>query len=86
MKLFRHLIHEAVAELAPAYGTDCPAAVVAFASQPGEIVLRGTLGTIADQVAAAGIRRTAVILVGRSLAAEQFPDSHLYSATRRRDS
>ena len=86
LHLATHLIHEAVAELAAGYGADCPAAVVAFASQPGEIVLRGTLGTIADQVVAAGIRRTAVILVGRSLAAEQFPDSHLYSATRRRDS
>ena len=86
LHLATHLIHEAVAELTPGYGADCPAAVVAFASQPGEIVLRGTLGTIAEQVVEAGIRRTAVILVGRSLAAEQFPDSHLYSATRRRDS
>ena len=31
-----------------------PAAVVAYASQPGEVVLRGTLGDIAGQVLAAG--------------------------------
>ncbi|AXK36404.1 precorrin-4 C(11)-methyltransferase [Streptomyces armeniacus] len=73
-----------VAELLPHYGADCPAAVVALASRPGELVLRGTLGDIADQVKAAGVTRTAVILVGRTLAAEHFGDSHLYSAERDR--
>ena len=42
------------AELAESYGADCPVAVVANASQPSEVVLRGTLGDIADQVEAAG--------------------------------
>lgn len=70
------------AELAPAYGADCPAAVVAFASRPDQVVLRGTLATIAGQAAAAGVRRTAVVVVGRVLAAEGFPDSYLYSAAR----
>ncbi|MEV4436744.1 precorrin-4 C(11)-methyltransferase [Streptomyces sp. NPDC049585] len=74
-----------VAELLPHYGPDCPAAVVAMASRPDEIVLRGTLAGIADQVRAAGVVRTAVILVGRTLAAEQFPDSFLYSTERDRD-
>jgi precorrin-4/cobalt-precorrin-4 C11-methyltransferase len=73
-----------VAELLPHYGPDCPAAVVAFASRPDELVLRGTLDDIADQVRAAGITRTAVIIVGRSLGAEQFRDSHLYSSARER--
>ena len=73
-----------VAELTPHYGGSCPVAVVAFASQPGEIVLRGTLADIAEQVAEAGIRRTAVIIVGQVLAAEGFRDSHLYSTTRER--
>jgi len=77
-------LNEVVAELAPLYGEDCPAAVVAKASRPDEEVFRGTLATIAEQVAQAGIRRTAVIIVGRVLAAGQFPDSHLYSAARRR--
>ncbi|MGI5341288.1 precorrin-4 C(11)-methyltransferase [Streptomyces sp. CA-181903] len=74
-----------VAELLPHYGPDCPAAVVAMASRPDEIVLRGPLAGIADQVREAGVVRTAVILVGRTLGAEQFPDSHLYSTERCRD-
>ncbi|MFI1888764.1 precorrin-4 C(11)-methyltransferase [Streptomyces jumonjinensis] len=72
------------AELLPHYGADCPAAVVAYASRPEEIVLRGTLDSIAAQVKAAGIVRTAVIIVGRTLGAEGFRDSHLYSAERDR--
>ncbi|WP_369203185.1 precorrin-4 C(11)-methyltransferase [Streptomyces sp. PU-14G] len=77
-------VDEVVAELLPHYGSDCPAAVVAFASRPDELVLRGTLADIADQARAAGVSRTAVILVGRTLAAEHFRDSHLYSAERDR--
>jgi precorrin-4/cobalt-precorrin-4 C11-methyltransferase len=77
-------IDQVVAEVEPHYGPDCPAAVVAYASQPEEVIVRGTVATIAAQVHAAGIRRTAVIIVGRVLAAEGFRDSHLYSATRER--
>ncbi|NKQ54082.1 precorrin-4 C(11)-methyltransferase [Amycolatopsis sp. K13G38] len=77
-------IERVVAELVPRYGQDCPVAVVARASQPEEVVLRGTLATIAAQVKAAEIKRAAVIFVGRVLAAETFPDSFLYSATRER--
>ncbi|MFE1951760.1 MULTISPECIES: precorrin-4 C(11)-methyltransferase [Streptomyces] len=73
-----------VGELLPHYGADCPAAVVAYASRPDELVLRGTLGDIAAQVKDAGVLRTAVILVGRTLAASQFRDSHLYSTERDR--
>jgi precorrin-4/cobalt-precorrin-4 C11-methyltransferase len=79
-------IEQVVAELMPHYGGECPAAVVAYASQPGEVVLRGTLGDIVGQVLAAGVKRTAVIIVGRVLAAEGFRDSHLYSADRERGS
>jgi precorrin-4/cobalt-precorrin-4 C11-methyltransferase len=73
-----------VAELLPHYGADCPAAVVAYASRADEVVLRGTLATIAGQLQEAGIRRTAVIIVGRTLGASSFPDSHLYSPLRGR--
>ncbi|AVT35913.1 precorrin-4 C(11)-methyltransferase [Plantactinospora sp. BB1] len=76
----RHLVEQ----LVPHYGADCPVAVVARASRPDELVLRGTLADIADQVEQAGVRRTAVIVVGRVLAAEGFPDSYLYSAGRDR--
>jgi precorrin-4/cobalt-precorrin-4 C11-methyltransferase len=79
-------IDQVVADLEPHYGADCPTAVVAFASQPEEIVLRGTLGDIAAQVHAAGVTRTAVIIVGKVLSAEGFRDSHLYSTARDRAS
>ena len=77
-------IEAVVADLLPRYGPDCPVAVVAFASRPDEVVLRGSLADIAGQVTTAGLKRTAVIVVGRVLAAEGFPDSHLYSSTRPR--
>ncbi|AYY15056.1 precorrin-4 C(11)-methyltransferase [Actinobacteria bacterium YIM 96077] len=77
-------VEQLVDELVPHYGTDCPAAVVAQASQPGEQVIRGTLGGIARAVRDAGITRAATIFVGPVLAAEGFPDSFLYSADRDR--
>ena len=74
-----------VEDLLPHYGPDCPVAVVAWASWPHELVLRGTLATIAGEVEAAGVRRTAVILVGPALASEvPFSRSHLYSPERER--
>jgi precorrin-4/cobalt-precorrin-4 C11-methyltransferase len=83
-----HLGAQAIKEIAgtlvASYGEDCPAAVVAYASRADEIVLRGTLATIAAQVREAGVKRTATILVGPALAAEGFRDSHLYSAARPR--
>jgi precorrin-4/cobalt-precorrin-4 C11-methyltransferase len=75
-------IDTVVAELLPAYGPQCPVAVVAFASRPDEQILRGRLADIAEQVHAAGIRRTAVIIVGAVLGAAGFCDSHLYSTQR----
>ncbi len=75
-------IDAVVADLIPGYGPDCPVAVVARASRDDEQILRGTLADIAQQVKEAGIRRTAVIVVGPALTASQFPDSHLYSADR----
>lgn len=77
-------IDRVVEELLPNYGADCPVAVVAKASRDDEEVVRGTLADIAEQVQAAGIRRTAVIVVGKVLAATEFRDSHLYSTTRER--
>ncbi|RZU18420.1 precorrin-4/cobalt-precorrin-4 C11-methyltransferase [Kribbella rubisoli] len=77
-------IDRVVDELVPNYGPDCPVAVVARASRDDELILRGTLADIADQVKSAGIRRTAVIIVGKVLSATTFRDSHLYSADRAR--
>jgi precorrin-4/cobalt-precorrin-4 C11-methyltransferase len=84
--LVLHLAVQRIAELAPElaqhFGDDGPVAVVARASRDDELVLRGTLADIAGQVEAAGVRRTAVVVVGPVLAAAEFPDSHLYSTTR----
>ncbi len=79
-----HAIETIVAELTPLYGADCPVAVVVQASTPGERIIRGTLADIAGQVAAARIERTALIIVGRALAAEDFRGSALYDADYRR--
>ncbi len=77
-------IEEVVETLTPHYGADCPAAVVARASWPDEVVLTGSLESIAGAVRAAGVERTAVIIVGPALTAGGFRDSHLYSAARER--
>ena len=78
-------IESMVEQLLPNYGADCPVAVVAGASREDEVVLRGTLADIAPAVREAGIKRTAVIVVGSVLTASTFPDSHLYSTARCRD-
>jgi precorrin-4/cobalt-precorrin-4 C11-methyltransferase len=75
-----HAIENVVRELTPGYGADCPVAVVVQASSPGERILRGTLADIAAKVKADNIERTALILVSRALAAEDFRDSALYDA------
>lgn len=69
---------ELAAELAEFYGADCPVVVVADASKPSQLVLRGTLADIADQVEGAALRQAAVIIVGWALDAEGFTESHLY--------
>ncbi|MEP9384636.1 precorrin-4 C(11)-methyltransferase [Nocardioides sp. KR10-350] len=73
---------ELMAGLEPAYGADCPVLVVHRASQPAELVLRGTVGTIADAVEEAGLRQAAVILVGRALEPRAGGESYLYDPAR----
>jgi len=79
-----HAIEKIVAELTPHYGADCPIAVVAHVSWPDEIVLCGTLGDIAAKLTATPIERTAIILIGPALAAEDFRESALYDPDYRR--
>lgn len=74
-----HVIEQVVAELTPFYGSDCPVAVVFRATWPDETVLSGSLATIAAQVRAGALERTALILVGPALAADDFGESALYS-------
>ncbi len=68
-------------ELAPHYGEDCPVIVVYRATWPDQQIIRGTLADIAQQVRAAKITRTALVLVGRVFGnARNFRDSALYDA------
>ena len=71
-------LKKVVTELLPFYGADCPVAVVHRASWPDQRILRATLADIQREVRAAKITRTALILVGRVLAARDFTDSRLY--------
>ena len=72
-------LREIERQLIPAYGKECPVAVVYRASWPDELVLRGTLGDIRQKVRAAKITRTALILVGPALGdVTGFKDSALY--------
>lgn len=86
-------------ELVGIYGPDAPVAVAAFVSRPEEVLLRTTLSRLPSALNEAGIRRTAVIMVGavldetlRSQRANPLNDaasgsarSFLYSDARPRD-
>ncbi len=67
-------------QVQPHYGPDCPCVVAYRVSWPDQRILRGTLGDIRAKVKAAGITRTALILVGRVLDPAAFEDSRLYAA------
>ena len=79
-----HVLDKTVAELVPAYGENCPVAVVFRASWPDERIIRATLGTIVGEVEKTNIDRTALILVGEVLAARDFRDSALYDSAYQR--
>lgn len=72
-----HVLSDVVARLSPAYGTDCPVAVVFRASWPDQKVVRATLGTVETSIGDG--ERTALILVGHALGAEEFIESRLYA-------
>jgi precorrin-4/cobalt-precorrin-4 C11-methyltransferase len=74
-----HVAAKVQAELLPHYGANCPVAIVWRASWPDETVVRTTVGGLAEAVAS-HMERTALILVGRSLQAEDFGESRLYAA------
>jgi len=74
-----HRLEDVVARLVPDYGGDCPVAVVFRASWPDELIIRGTLDSIAADLPE-GVTRTALILVGPALGGETDVQSALYSA------
>ncbi|QPH55359.1 precorrin-4 C(11)-methyltransferase [Pontivivens ytuae] len=73
-----HNLATVVADLTPAYGADCPVAVVYRATWPDQRIVRATLATI-EGAMDAGIERTALILVGPALSGEGFDESCLYA-------
>ncbi len=73
-----HNLAGVVADLAPAYGADCPVAIVWRASWPDQRIVRATLETV-EAAVASSMERTALILVGRSLGASDFAESCLYA-------
>ncbi|MBE7730496.1 precorrin-4 C(11)-methyltransferase [Komagataeibacter sp. FXV3] len=75
-----HVLDQIVAQLTPFYGADCPVAIVARATWPDQLVLRGTLGDICAKLAENPIERTALVLVGRALGTHDFRESALYNA------
>ena len=72
-----HVLADVVARLMPQYGADCPVAVVFRASWPDQSVVRATLGSLETAIGEG--ERTALILVGRALGAEDFGESRLYA-------
>jgi precorrin-4/cobalt-precorrin-4 C11-methyltransferase len=79
-------IHLSIANLArivrillPHYGENCPAVVAYRVGWPDEKLIRGTLRSIRAQAKAAGVTRTALILVGPALAGAG-SDSRLYAS------
>ncbi|UWR33434.1 precorrin-4 C(11)-methyltransferase [Sulfitobacter sp. W027] len=74
-----HVLDKVVEELTPHYGADCPVAVVWRASWPDQRIVKATLSTLRTEVGEE-MARTALILVGHALGAEDFGESRLYAA------
>ncbi len=73
-----HVLEDVIARLTPHYGADCPVAVIWRATWPDQRIVKATLETLED--ATEGERgRTALILVGRAIGAEEFDESCLYA-------
>ena len=73
-------IAELVQRLSTSYPLQTPVAVVYKASWPDQKLVTGTLETIAEQVKAAGIQKTALVLVGEFLG-DTYALSKLYDKT-----
>jgi len=73
-----HQLTKVVTELTPFYGEHCPVAIVYRASWPDQEITRSTLCRVAETLSE-DIKRTALILVGPALAAEDFAESSLYA-------
>ena len=74
-----HVLDKVVEDLTPHYGADCPVAVVWRASWPDQRIVKATLSTLRTEVGEE-MARTALILVGHAIGAEDFGESRLYAA------
>ena len=73
-----HVLEDVIDRLTPAYGPDCPVAVIWRATWPDQRIVKATLATL--EAATSGERgRTALILVGHALGTEDFDESCLYA-------
>jgi precorrin-4/cobalt-precorrin-4 C11-methyltransferase len=72
------MIRSVAESLIPAYGAQCPVAVVHKASWPDQVIVRGTLSDIAEKVRKARINSIAMVLIGWVLTADDFANSRLY--------
>ena len=73
-------LREVCDTLGPLYGDDCPIAVAYRVGWPDQMLLHATITTIVAKLRPYRLRRTALILVGRVLNANDFANSHLYAA------
>jgi precorrin-4/cobalt-precorrin-4 C11-methyltransferase len=72
-----HMMADLVTQLTKHYPVTTPIAVVEKATWPDQCVVRGTLADIAEKVCLAGIKKTAMILVGDFLG-NGYNNSKLY--------
>ena len=79
-----HVLDQVVARLVPHYGAACPVAIVFRASWPDQSIVRGTLADIVELMRESSVDRTATILVGPVLGADDFRESALYSTDYQR--
>lgn len=75
-----HMIEKVVSELLTSYDQDTPVAVVQKASWEDEKIVRGTLIDIVSKVQEAGIKKTAIIVVGDVLGTSRVTPSKLYDS------
>lgn len=73
------LIKKLVEELKTIFDDSHPVIVVHRASWPDEKIIKGDLSDIVQKVRQEKVKSTAIILTGKVLNTEDFPDSRLYS-------
>jgi len=74
-----HAVAETMDRLLDAgHDPEIPVAVVYHASWPDEDVIKGTIGSIAEKVEAAGYRASALVIIGEAITGSAYERSYLY--------